>query len=393
MEKEPITIQGFEKLKEELEEIKKIKRPKIIEAIAEARGHGDLSENAEYQYAKEEQSLIEGKISELESVISNAQIINISKLTGKEIKFGAVVKIKEEESGKESIYQLVGEYESDIKNKKIQVLPSYLRKFPDDYNIFQKILFLIFIIFFGEIKKTIEQFNFDIELNNLIISDFLYFNKPIIYENNGSTQPMTPNDARLRNFTYSAPMNVDIEFKVNVKKNKYLYLSTTGMEHDLLKKSEYISKGASIVRDIDFRNFLADIIWSIEYRIDAPISIIILNGHHGNAQILGLVKDAWGVLSYWHFMKHEFDHAGFVETSIMLAISDKVKMKKAKKGLITKGLSKEEKERISKLSTQPGGFPKVAKNGVWGDPTGATKKDGEKFLAEIVRNLAKECQT
>jgi len=122
-------------------------------------------------------------------------------------------------------------------------------------------------------------------------------------------------------------------------------------------------------------------------------SIIILNGHHGNAQILGRVKDTWGVLSYWHFMKHEFDHAGFVETSIMLAISDKVKMKKAKKGLITKGMSKEEKERISKLSTEQGGFPKVAKNGVWGDPTGATKKDGEKFLAEIVRNLAKECQT
>jgi len=121
--------------------------------------------------------------------------------------------------------------------------------------------------------------------------------------------------------------------------------------------------------------------------------IIILNGHHGNAQILGRVKDTWGVLSYWHFMKHEFDHAGFVETSIMLAISDKVKMKKAKKGLITKGLSEKEIQRIKKLSTERGGFPKVAKNGVWGDPTGATKKDGEKFLAEIVSNLAKECQT
>jgi len=116
--------------------------------------------------------------------------------------------------------------------------------------------------------------------------------------------------------------------------------------------------------------------------------IIILNGHHGNAQVLGTFG-----LSYWHFMKHEFDHAGFVETSIMLAISDKVKMKKAKKGLITKGLRKKEKERINKLSTEPGGFPQVAKNGVWGDPTGATKKDGGKFLAEIVRNLAKECQT
>ena len=77
----------------------------------------------------------------------------------------------------------------------------------------------------------------------------------------------------------------------------------------------------------------------------------------------------------------------------MLAISDKVKMKKAKKGLITKGLSENEVRKIGKLSVKPGGFPKVAKNGIWGDPTGATKKDGQKFLAEIVRNLAKECQS
>jgi creatinine amidohydrolase len=92
-------------------------------------------------------------------------------------------------------------------------------------------------------------------------------------------------------------------------------------------------------------------------------------------------------------MKHKFDHAGFVETSIMLAISDKVKMKKAKKGLITNDMSVREIQRINKLSMQPNGFPKVTKNGVWGDPTGATKKDGEKFLAEIIRNLAKECQS
>ena len=131
--------------------------------------------------------------------------------------------------------------------------------------------------------------------------------------------------------------------------------------------------------------------------------IIFLNGHHGNVESLKSAWKYWGMTdtwaevtrsySYWHFMKHEFDHAGFVETSLMLAISDKVKMKKAKKGFTTKGLSKKEIRRISKLSTQPGGFPKVAKNGVWGDPTGATKKDGEKFLAEIVRNLAKECQS
>ena len=126
-------------------------------------------------------------------------------------------------------------------------------------------------------------------------------------------------------------------------------------------------------------------------------SVVILNGHHGNERS---IPDDWysidaklRVYSYWHFMKHEFDHAGFVETSLMLAISDKVKMKKAKKGLITKGLSEKEIQRIKKLSTERGGFPQVAKNGVWGDPTGATKKDGEKFLAEIVRNLAKECQS
>lgn len=131
--------------------------------------------------------------------------------------------------------------------------------------------------------------------------------------------------------------------------------------------------------------------------------IIFLNGHHGNVESLKSAWKYWGMTdtwaevtrsySYWHWMKHEFDHAGFVETSLMLAISDKVKMKKAKKGFTTKGLSKKEIRRISKLSTQPGGFPKVAKNGVWGDPTKATKKDGEKFLAEIVRNLAKECQS
>ena len=142
---------------------------------------------------------------------------------------------------------------------------------------------------------------------------------------------------------------------------------------------------------------------TISLRENGIESVVILNGHHGNIQSMKEVerrlyqrisyhpKTKYGKVrcySYWHFMKHEFDHAGFVETSLMLAISDKVKMKKAKKGLITNGLSEKERKRINKLSTQPGGFPKVAKNGVWGDPTGATKKDGEKFLAEIVRNLA-----
>ena len=146
---------------------------------------------------------------------------------------------------------------------------------------------------------------------------------------------------------------------------------------------------------IDLSRLLQNILLSLsENEIK---SVVILNGHHGNERS---IPDNWysidaklRVYSYWRFMKHEFDHAGFVETSLMLAISDKVKMKKAKKGLIIENLSKLEQSAAKKLSTQEGGFPQVAKNGVWGDPTGATKKDGEKFLAEIVRNLAKECQS
>ena len=130
-------------------------------------------------------------------------------------------------------------------------------------------------------------------------------------------------------------------------------------------------------------------------------SVVILNGHHGNESIVNAITPSTWIMrgiklrrySYWHFMEHEFDHAGFVETSLMLAISDKVKMKKAKKGFIIENLSKLEQSAAKKLSTKINGFPKVAKNGVWGDPTSATKKDGEKFLAEIVRNLSKECQT
>ena len=153
------------------------------------------------------------------------------------------------------------------------------------------------------------------------------------------------------------------------------------------------------IRDNSYRDFLFVLIRSLHSSMDGLGSIIILNGHHGNVEALNELMETKLVMtksrcySYWHFMEHEFDHAGFIETSIMLAISDKVKMKKAKKGLITKGLSEKEIQRINNLSTEQGGFPKVAKNGVWGDPTSATKKDGKKFLAEIVRNLAKECQS
>ena len=146
------------------------------------------------------------------------------------------------------------------------------------------------------------------------------------------------------------------------------------------------------LKENNLRKILDDIITSLGK--NHIKKIIILNGHHGNLQVLNRIgMEGVSKLSYWHFMKHEFDHAGFVETSLMLAISNKVKMKKAKKGLITKGLSKDEVKRIGELSTKPGGFPKVTKNGVWGDPTVATKKDGQRFLSEIVRNLAKECQS
>ena len=116
-----MTASGYEKLQSELKLLVNKERPEIIAAIAEARTHGDLSENAEYQYAKEQQSLNEGKIAELETTIANAEIIDVSKLSGKEIKFGATVEIKNNENGERSTYNIVGEYESDIENKKLSV--------------------------------------------------------------------------------------------------------------------------------------------------------------------------------------------------------------------------------------------------------------------------------
>ena len=121
MNKIPMTSSGFVKIQEELKKLINEDRPNIIAAIAEARSHGDLSENAEYQYAKEQQSLIEGKIIDLESVTSLAEIINVSKLSGKEIKFGATIEIRDDDTNDKSIYQIVGEYESDIENKKLSI--------------------------------------------------------------------------------------------------------------------------------------------------------------------------------------------------------------------------------------------------------------------------------
>ena len=121
MNKIPMTASGYENIQIELKKLLNEDRPNIIAAIAEARSHGDLSENAEYQYAKEQQSLIEGKIVDLESAISRVEIIDVKSIAGDEIKFGATVEIEDDENGEISLYQLVGDYESDIKNKKLSI--------------------------------------------------------------------------------------------------------------------------------------------------------------------------------------------------------------------------------------------------------------------------------
>ena len=121
MNKIPMTTEGYSKLQEELKKLTAEDRPNIISAIAEARSHGDLSENAEYQYAKEQQSLIEGRISDLESAISRAEVIDIKGISGDDIKFGATVEIEDDDTEKKHTYQIVGEYESDIENKKLSI--------------------------------------------------------------------------------------------------------------------------------------------------------------------------------------------------------------------------------------------------------------------------------
>ena len=116
-----MTSSGFEKIQAELKKLINEDRPNIIAAIAEARSHGDLSENAEYQYAKESQSLIEGKIADLENAIGRAEIIDVKSIASEDIKFGATIEIEDDDSGELYSYQIVGDYESDIKNKKLSV--------------------------------------------------------------------------------------------------------------------------------------------------------------------------------------------------------------------------------------------------------------------------------
>ncbi len=120
MEKIPLTREGFDKLDAELKHLKTVERPAIIRAIAEAREHGDLSENAEYHSAKEKQSFIEGRVKELESVIGLADVIDPSKLSGT-IKFGAQVELVDEDTDEEKTYQVVGEYEADIEAGRLNI--------------------------------------------------------------------------------------------------------------------------------------------------------------------------------------------------------------------------------------------------------------------------------
>jgi transcription elongation factor GreA len=121
MDKVPMTAEGFAALDQELKRLKTEERPAIIQAIAEARQHGDLSENAEYHAAKERQAFIEGRVLELEDKIARSQIIDVTKLSGKQVKFGATVQLQDEDSGEKRKYKIVGEDEADVRAGKVSI--------------------------------------------------------------------------------------------------------------------------------------------------------------------------------------------------------------------------------------------------------------------------------
>jgi transcription elongation factor GreA len=121
MEKIPMTARGLAELEEELKHLKTVERPEAIRAIGAAREHGDLAENAEYHAARERQSFIEGRVAELEDVVSRADVIDPSKLKGKTIRFGATVKLADEDTDEKSTYQIVGTHESDVVKGKLSV--------------------------------------------------------------------------------------------------------------------------------------------------------------------------------------------------------------------------------------------------------------------------------
>ena len=121
MNKIPMTVEGHQRLQEELKHLKSVERPAIIRAIAEARTHGDLAENAEYHAARERQSFIEGRLAELEDKIARAEVIDISKLSGSVIKFGATVTLADEDTDAEQTFRIVGEDEANIKDGRLSV--------------------------------------------------------------------------------------------------------------------------------------------------------------------------------------------------------------------------------------------------------------------------------
>ncbi|MDP1872932.1 transcription elongation factor GreA [Phenylobacterium sp.] len=121
MEKVPMTAGGYQALDEELKRLKTVERPSVIAAISEAREHGDLSENAEYHAAKERQGWIEGQIADIEDKLARAQVIDVSKLSGKQVKFGATVSLVDEDTEEEARYQIVGEHEADVKAGRISI--------------------------------------------------------------------------------------------------------------------------------------------------------------------------------------------------------------------------------------------------------------------------------
>jgi len=122
MNKVPITVHGAEKLQKELTQLKSVDRPRVIEAIAEARAHGDLKENAEYHAAREQQGFIEGRIKDIEAKLSNATIIDVTKIDANgKVVFGTTVIVADEETGDEVTYQIVSEDEADIKQNKISI--------------------------------------------------------------------------------------------------------------------------------------------------------------------------------------------------------------------------------------------------------------------------------
>ncbi|SDG34270.1 transcription elongation factor GreA [Limimonas halophila] len=120
-QKIPMTAEGYNRLQEELQHLRLTARPEVIQAIAEAREHGDLSENAEYHAARDRQSFIEGRVAEIEDQMARAEVIDVSKLSGDTVKFGATVTIADEDTDEETTYQIVGEVEADVKENKISV--------------------------------------------------------------------------------------------------------------------------------------------------------------------------------------------------------------------------------------------------------------------------------